>query len=74
MENARCLCARDADGKIASQHFGCPFHGHTSFFPKVSWFLTFNDKRFLRSMRIDPEDTGDIQDVRQADEDRFKRE
>ena len=72
MEHARCLCARDGESKLLQQHYGCPFHGYTSFFPKVPYVLTWNDKRLLHSLRVDPEDSAAIQDVRQADEDRFK--
>jgi hypothetical protein len=38
----------------------------------VPYVLTHNDKKFLRSIKITPIDSQDIEDVRKADEDRFR--
>jgi len=56
MEHARCICTRDSEGKVTLEHFGCAIHGRSSAFPRVPWVLWHNDKKFLRSLRIDPED------------------
>lgn len=71
MESARCLCPHDSQGKKCGRHQGCPIHGYSSPNPLISYFLTYTDKTILRGMRIDPEDTVAIQEIRQADEDRF---
>lgn len=69
---ARCLCPHGSDGKKCGRNLGCPFHGNSSKDPLITYFLTYKDKTELRQMKIDPEDGTEIQQLRQADEDRFK--
>ena len=74
MEHARCKCIHDANGERQGRHPECPFHGFTSETPKLAWELSVSDRQFLKVNRISPLDMNDIQQVRQADEHRFKRE
>lgn len=74
MDSARCICPPDGDGKRACDLPSCPIHGAVTKWPLVPYRLSENDRKMLRSFRIATTDTTDIQDVRQADEDRFKRE
>lgn len=63
MESARCVC------RVMGTAL-CPIHGGSPSAPALPYLLSFSDKKWLRTLRIDPED--DIADTRQADEDRFK--
>jgi hypothetical protein len=72
MDSARCRCPLHVDGS-RGRHLDCPIHGFSGGDPKVPYALTQTDKTFLRTMRIDPYDHAAIQEVRQADEDRFKQ-
>lgn len=71
---ARCLCPHGSDGKKCGRNLACPFHGNCSKDPKddFPYVLTYQDKAALRRLRIDPEDGDAIQQIRQADEDRFR--
>ena len=69
---ARCLCPHGSDGKKCGRNLACPFHGNCSKDPLVSYFLSYQDKAALRRLKIDPEDADAIQQIRQADEDRFR--
>jgi hypothetical protein len=59
---ARCLCPAAR----------CPIHGDSPKDPLKPYAINENDKRMLRQMRIAPFDPDEIEQVRQADEDRFK--
>lgn len=74
MDTARCLCPQDATGAKVGTNYGCPIHGYNGRVPLVPYDLSFGDKQMLRTMRIDPEDGPEIQQTRQSDEDRWKRE
>ena len=75
MDIARCLCPKDSTGTKCGRNLDCPFHGVNPADPIRPYALTENDKRFLRTQRIAPFDgSDDIQQVRQADEDRFRRD
>jgi len=63
MDIARCLCPAAR----------CPFHGPSSPDPIQPYALTENDKRFLRTNKIAPFGSDEIQQVRQADEDRWRK-
>lgn len=52
MDSARCSCPRN----IVPPDPKCPIHGTPGPDPIVPWRLSENDRRFLRSMKIDPED------------------
>lgn len=69
MEHARCKCLHDSAGARTSRHIDCPIHGFTGMDPKVDWALTPVDRQFLRVNRIAADD---IEEVRKADEDRFR--
>lgn len=56
---ARCLCPKTE----------CPIHGTVTSTPKIAWNLSTQDRAWLIRHGIGP---GDIEDARQADEDRFK--
>lgn len=74
MDTARCRCTHDAAGVRQTRNLDCPIHGFSAGDPKVPYALTQSDKTMLRTMRIDPYDHAALQELRQADEDRFKRE
>ena len=63
MDTARCLCAPDFKGSNRA----CPLHGFSSPDPCLPYLLNYQDKSFLRRMRIDPEDSADIADVYRSD-------
>ena len=69
---ARCLCPHDSTGNKCGRNAACPFHGFTSQSPLIPYALSYQDKAALRRMKIDPEDGPAIQQIRQADEDRFR--
>jgi hypothetical protein len=64
MDIARCLCPAAR----------CPFHGDSPKDPIKPYVLTQSDHTLLKSLRIAPFDTREIEQVRQADEDRFRRD
>jgi hypothetical protein len=68
MDTARCLCTSIA------RALRCPFHGDSPKDPLKPYVLTDSDKAILRSMRIAFTDSAEIQQIRQADEDRFRRD
>jgi hypothetical protein len=72
MDHARCTCPLDSLGARMSRNPVCALHGVTYSEPQIPYVLTLNDKKFLRSIKIAPIDSQDIEDVRKADEDRFK--
>ena len=74
MDTARCLCPTNTLGERFGVHSGCPFHGFTPADPVRPYKLSENDRQFLKSMRIQVMDTQSIEEVRKADEDRFRRE
>ncbi len=71
---ARCLCPHGSDGKKCGSHAFCPIHGPADRDPKIPYELSLTDRKMLRLNKIDPEDSDAIQQVRQADEDRFRRD
>ena len=72
MDIVRCICARDSLGTLCGvPHPRCAIHGHNDRDPFLPWVLTWTDRKFLRTLQIDTEETQAIADVRQADEDRF---
>jgi hypothetical protein len=73
MDTARCRCAH-VDGVRQGRNLDCPIHGFSGGDPKVPYALTQTDKVMLRTMRIDPYDHGAIQELRQADENRYRRD
>jgi hypothetical protein len=73
MDCARCKCPHESTGNKCGRNPACPIHGDSGTDPVRPYLLSFNDRRFLHGMRIAPTDSSDdIQQVRQADEDRFK--
>lgn len=72
MDSARCRCPRDSVGATCGVHPACPIHGPSGPDPVKPYVLIENDRRFLKSMRIAAIDTAAIEDVRKADENRFK--
>lgn len=71
---ARCTCPKDSTGQKCGRNLDCPFHGFNPADPQVAWSLNPHDRAALRRLRIDPEDTEAIQQVRQAEEDRWRRD
>jgi hypothetical protein len=69
---ARCICPKTSDGTKCGRNLDCPFHGMSSADPLQPYALTENDKRFLRTNKIAPFGSDEIEDVRRADENRFK--
>jgi hypothetical protein len=71
---ARCLCPKDSTGNKCGRNTDCPFHGDTPKEPQKPYVLTVRDREVLKSMRIATADSDAIQQVRQADEDRWRRD
>lgn len=75
---ARCRCKLPQGphgtwlGTEPSDPSRCAIHGPSAPDPALPYRLTYNDRQFLRSVKVAPIDPDDIQQVRQADEDRFK--
>jgi hypothetical protein len=69
---ARCTCPKDSAGTKCGRNLDCAFHGINPADPIKPYALTENDKRFLRTQKIAPFGSEEIQQIRQADEDRFK--
>lgn len=63
---ARCLCQLD--------RARCPIHGDSPKHPVKPYVLSENDRTMLKTMRIATTDSAEIQQVRQADEDRWRRD
>ena len=63
MDTARCLCPPHEKGA----HHACPLHGFSSQTPLLPYLLNYQDKSFLRRIRVDPEDSADIADVYRSD-------
>lgn len=74
MDSVRCTCPRDSYGARRDRNPACAIHGVAGDTPLIDWTLTREDRAFLRTNKIDPEDSAAIQQVRQADEDRWKRD
>lgn len=71
---ARCKCPHDSTGAKCGRHPACAFHGDSPKDPIKPYALTETDKALLRTMKIQIFDSVEIQQVRQADEDRFRRD
>ena len=71
---ARCACPKDSSGTKCGRTPTCPIHGDSARDPLKPYVLTISDRELLKSMRIQVTDSAAIQDVRQADEDRFRRD
>lgn len=74
MDSARCRCPHDAQGTKCGQSPACPIHGYSAPNPLKPYILSENDRRMLAGMRIALHDAAAIQETRQADEDRFRRD
>jgi hypothetical protein len=71
-----CLCPKEANGNRCGRNLLCPEHGDVAM-RSGRYEFTDADKAWLRQVRIGAltrEELDDIQQVRQADEDRFRRE
>ena len=53
MDQARCTCTRVQSGLITDP--GCPVHGLEGSEPLVAFKLSVNDRKFLRSIKVDPD-------------------
>lgn len=76
MDAARCLCVTVFESDTTDSRRVnplCPIHGNSGKVPIRPWALTWTDKTWLRSIRIDPEDGEAIQRVRESEERRFGR-
>jgi hypothetical protein len=71
---ARCRCPIDSAGAKCGRNVLCPIHGDSPKDPVTPWVLNDKDRAQLKAMRIATTDSEDIQQVRQADEDRFRRD
>lgn len=71
---ARCICPHDSQQQKCGLNRLCPIHGDSAKDPIRPYALTWTDRKLLKAMRIGLEDSAEIQDVRQADEDRFRRD
>lgn len=71
---ARCQCPRDSTGTKCGRNPLCAIHGDSAADPLPPYTLTYEDKKLLRSFRIAVGDSEEIQQIRQADEDRFRRD
>lgn len=74
MDSARCRCIQDVAGKVVARSAICPIHGDSGKDPITPYRLTEQDRQLLRTNRIAVTDSEAIQQVRQADEDRFRRD
>jgi hypothetical protein len=73
MDCARCKCPHESTGNKCGRNPACPIHGDCGADPAVLYALSYQDRQLLLRLRIAPTDSSDdIQQVRQADEDRFK--
>jgi hypothetical protein len=68
MDSARCLCVHDTRSPR------CPIHGDSGVDPIKPYRLSEADRQLLHSFRIAVADSAEIQQVRQAEEDRFRRD
>ena len=71
---ARCTCPKDSTGTKCGRAPTCAFHGDTPKDPIKPYLLTVADRDVLKGMRIAVTDSAAIQEVRKADEDRWRRD
>jgi hypothetical protein len=71
---ARCRCLLDVNGKPNPINPACPIHGYSSPHPQKPYLLTQGDKDALKAIKIAVTDAAAIEEVRKADEDRFRRD
>lgn len=68
MDSARCQCPIDSKGTRCGRNLDCAIHGFTAGDPAIPWVLSSMDRVMLRKNWIDPEDSAEIQAVRESDE------
>lgn len=71
---ARCRCPHDSQNVKCGVSPACPIHGYSAPNPLKPYVLTAGDKELLKSLRIAVLAAGEIEELRQADEDRFRRD
>jgi hypothetical protein len=74
MDSARCRCLQDPAGQRVGCNPACPIHGTSGADPIKPYRLSEADRQLLHSFRIAVADSAEIQQVRQAEEDRFRRD
>ena len=74
MDVVRCKCPTDSAGTKCGRNAACAIHGDHSPVPLRAWILSHSDKDLLRSMRIAVLTADEIEELRKADEDRFRRD
>ena len=73
MDTARCLCKLPQGphntwtGRETTEPSRCPIHGPAPPDSCLPYLLNYQDKAFLRRIRVDPEDSADIADVYRSD-------
>ena len=71
---ARCRCPIDSTNTKCGVNPACPIHGYSAPNPLKPYVLSQGDRDLLKSMRIALTDTAEIEAVRKADEDRWRRD